>query len=1023
MRSFLLIFALVWAGFSLAQSSDKYNSVYASFYRAEDLFQKEQYSAARNEFRTFISTFSQKNDPLYIKALYYEGIAALELYNNDAIKLLEDFNKNYPESIYRTKIYLKIGKYYYQKKDYKTALLWFEKLNDFEIDTDEKEEYYFKVGYAHFLANNYEKAKFAFYIAKEGTSQYAAPSLYYYSHISYENKAYQTALEGFEKLLKDSKFGVIVPYYITQIYYFQGKYDEITRFAPAMLDSTEAQNKSNMQLIIGDAFYRVGKYDEAVPFLEAYNKKEKTTRIEDYQLAYAYFKSGDYPKAIQLFDRVSQRKDSLAQVSFYHVAECYLQQGNNAYARKAFEAASLLNHDKKIQEDALYNFAILSYRLDVNPYDEALEALTLYLEKYPNSDRKNEVYQYLVNVYTSINNYEAAMVSLDKLVNKDFRLRTAYQIVAYNRGVELYQRSDYKASIEAFKKVDKYPIDTKLSAQARYWTADAMYRLKNYKSAILEYKNFLNLPGAASTDLRHDAYYNIAYSHFMQEEYQLAVEAFRSYLLQNNLKSIQKQADATMRIADSYFVLRNDEQAINFYKQTLEYKLPNQDKALFYLAKSYGFTNSGSQNKINTLQDIVNNHPRSKYIVTSIYEIALEYRFLEQDEKALTYFYQLEKDFPSSPLVKEAILNCADIHYKKRDYPKAEAYFKRVLDAYGSDREICADAVKGLVNIFKAQKQPERVDEIIGKYSCSEFTVDEQEEIYYNSALEPYLDSSFVEAIPELQKYIGKFPKGKYTLEVKAYLANSFYRTKQAEKAMDLYKEVAQGPQTDFTEIAAVRLSRHYYNGEQYKEALPYYLLAEKSTSQPSIIANSRVGLMRCYFIVEEWQKAEEYAKKVLANTQTSNTIKLEAEFVQGISAFHLESFEDALIHLGYVTKNSSSVFAAESYYYIAKIHFLKDHLDQSETEIRNILKMKPAFDFWIAKGLMLQTRVLIRKNDLFQAEHTLKSVIDNYPNSQDGILLEANQLWDELLQLKNKPKTGSDKTPTEIEIKTGKKK
>ncbi len=1022
MRQLIIFISFCWVSIAFSQTTDKHNSKYAGFYRAEDLFQKEQYSAARYEFRAFITSFEQKNDPLYIKALYYEGISALELYANDAIDLLEDFNRNYPESIYKTKVYMKIGKYYYQKKDYKNALVWFSKLKPYEIDAKEKDEFYFKVGYAHFQADNFEAAKLAFFEAKEGKSQYAAPSLYYYSHIAYQKKAYQTALEGFERLLPDPKFGSVVPYYITQIYYFQGKYAEITQFAPALLDSIRDQNKTDMQLLIGDAFYRTGKYDEAIPFLEAYNIKEKTTRLEDYQLGFAFYKSGNYVKAIRMFDKVSQIKDSLGHIALYHVAECYLQSDNNAYARKAFEVASLLNVDKKIQEDALYNFAILSYKLDVNPYDEALEALMLYLEKYPNSDRKNEVYQYLVNVYTSINNYESALNSLDKLVNKDIRLRSAYQIVAFNRGVELFQKVEYAKAITAFEKVDKYPIDALLSAKAKYWTADSYYRLKNYKKAISEYRNFIGTPGATESKLSADAYYNIAYAHYMQEEHTLAIEAFRTYLLQSNNSDRNKVADATQRIGDCYFVSRNDDQAIKYYKEALDLNAANQDQILFYLAKSYGFSSNGSQNKIKYLQDIINNYPKSKYLITAIHEVALEYRFLEQDDKALSYFIQLERDYPNSSLVKEAILNSADIYYKKRDFAKAEAYFKRVLESYGADREICSDAVKGLVNIFKAQKQPERVEEIIGKYSCSDFTVDEQEEIYYHSAIEPYLDSAFVEAIPEFEKYLGKFPAGKYTVEIKAYLANSFYRTNQIDKAMNLYKEVAEGSQTDFTEIASIRLSRHFYNAGQYEEALPYYIKLEKVTVQPVVINNSRIGLMRCFFILENWLKAEEYAKKVLSIAQISNAVRLEAEFARGISLFHLDNYKEALPHLTYVIKNTTTVFASEANYVLAEIYYKQENLAKAEEEVRNVMKLKPAFDFWIAKALMLQTRILIKKNDLFQAEHTLKSVIDNYTNAEDGILLEANQLWDELLQLKNKPKVGTDKSAPEIEINNGKK-
>jgi len=203
---------------SFSQTSEKYNSEYENFYRAEELFEKEQYGAARIEFRNFINGFPKPNDPMYLKALYYEGLSALELFNNDAVPLLEDFNKNYPESIYKNEIYFRLGKYFYQKKDYRDALVWFNKLRDQDVEVEQREEYYFKLGYANFQEENLVAARSAFHEVKEGVTQYAAPGLYYYSHIAYLDKSYQTALDGLIKLQNDDNFKTVVPYYIAQLY-------------------------------------------------------------------------------------------------------------------------------------------------------------------------------------------------------------------------------------------------------------------------------------------------------------------------------------------------------------------------------------------------------------------------------------------------------------------------------------------------------------------------------------------------------------------------------------------------------------------------------------------------------------------------------------------------------------------------------------------------------------------------------------------------------------------------------------
>ena len=162
-------------------------------------------------------------------------------------------------------------------------MVWFNQLKASDVEPEDKEEYLFKIGYSNFQEKNYVEARSAFYEVKDGVSQYAGPGLYYYSHIAYMDKSYQTALDGFLKLQTNESFASVVPYYIAQIYYLQGKYAEVTNYAPSIVDSANVINQTDMNHLIGDAYYRTGKYDEAVPYLEKYNQKANTTRDDDYQ--------------------------------------------------------------------------------------------------------------------------------------------------------------------------------------------------------------------------------------------------------------------------------------------------------------------------------------------------------------------------------------------------------------------------------------------------------------------------------------------------------------------------------------------------------------------------------------------------------------------------------------------------------------------------------------------------------------------------------------------------------------------
>ncbi len=1019
MRNFLWAFVLLFSTFSWGQSTDKYNSVYAGFYRGEELFLKEQYSAARKEFHDFTQEFKEYNDPLYVKARYYEGLSALELYQNDAVDLLETFNQNYPESIYKNTIIFRLGKYYYQKKKYEEVIEWLTHLKVSDVEPEDVDEYYFKLGYAYFDQQKLIESRSAFYEVKDSSSQYYNPSLYYYSHIAYAFSSYQTALDGFEKLKSDEKFSAIVPYYIAQIYFLQGRYDEVPLLAPQLTENDEITNQTDINLLIGDSYYRLGKYEEAVPYLEKYDLKSTTSRENDYELGNAYFKSKMYEKAIKMLDRTARIKDTMAQFSQYQIGQCYLALKQPIPARAAFEEAAATNFKPEIREDALYQFAVLSYKLDLNPYDEAVIALERYLKEYPNSSRKEDVYQYLVNVYTTTNKYEKALESLDRLPSKDSQLKAAYQVIAYNAGVEQYQKDNYKEAIRYFNLVEKYPIDPKVSGKSKFWSADAEFQKRQYRQAIQGYRTFLNSSTSSGTDLRADAYYNIGYAQLVLRDTAEAVESFKLYTQQNNLYNKTKLADAFMRIGDGNYSVRKNNEALTAYISALNQKAGYEDQALYYMGKTYGFM-SRLDDKIKAHTDILTKFPNSKYVQPSILELAHTYKFQGNYNKALKYYEQIISDYPKSVEVKTAMIEIADIYYKKSDYAQAEKDYKNVLSLYSADRQVCETAGRNLIDVYESLRQPEKIQGIIDNYPCAKIGNDEQEDVYYKLAYKAHSDSNHVEAITQINKYMGKYPAGKYTNELTVYLANSYEKTGDMPQSIVWYRKSLEGANTAFTEFAAVKVSKYLYNRGDYEEALPYYKRLESVSFDPSVIYKAQLGVMRSSYLIENYPDAVNYAEKILGSSQMNPSVKMEAEYSKAMGSFKLADYDKAKTSMSWIEKNNTKIMGAEAKFTLAEVYFKEMNYAKAKTELSALYKRKPSYDFYVAKALILETRIFMQEDDLVQAEQKLKSVRDNYPFQDDGILAEADLLWDELMILKNQPKdVGPVKKPV-IEVGDG---
>lgn len=1013
----ILLFLLLLTSSNLfSQTSEKYNSRLAGYYRAEELFQKDQFSAARYEFRLFINTEKPSNDPFYIKALYYEGISAILLFNNDGVNLLERFIQNYPETIYKSDVYNRLGNYYYQKKDYVTALAKYRKLATKDLEPEFRDEYNFKVAYSAFQTGDFTLAKVYFSDVKDGNSTYATAATYYFSHIAYTEKNYQTALEGFLKLEQDVNFRKVVPYYILQIYYLQGKYQDVVDYAPR-LNEAEVANEKDVSHLIGDAYYKLGKYDEAVEYLETYDKLSETTRQENYQYAFALYKSKMFDKSIKIFDRVTREKDSLSQASFYHIAEAYIAIKNKPNARLAFQKASEMDFNTQIREDALYNFAVLSYELDINPYNESIIAFEQYLKEFPNSMRKEDVYQYLVNVYTSTNNYAKAIESLDRVPIKDVKLKRAYQLVSYNYGIELYQKGQYTEAQKYFDLVDKYPINAQLSAKAKFWWSDAHFQQKNYASAINGYKAFLFMTGIPSNDWKANGYYNLGYSYLLKGDTISAVETFRNYT-QTNPTDKKKFADANMRIADAYYVNRENQLAIQFYTKVIDLNTAYQDQALFYRGMTYGYVND-KQNKIKDLLNVVNNYGRSKYIQKSLFEIGFTYRLIPDYPNALKYFKQLLDDYPSATYEATVRVEIADIYYKQNNYKASEQEYLAILEKYSQDT-ICNSVGLGLQNVYSATKQINKLEQYAAKYPCLNINTLTLENMVYSPAEQAYQNKKYAQAIPLFEEYMTKYPNGFHMRKVLFYIADCYYQSNNEPKAIEYYERLLKEADNNFTEVASIRSAKYYYNSSMYAKAIPHYEKVEAISGNPEVIYNARIGLMRSNFQTENYATAAGYAKLVMANGLVTSNDRLSANYILGKSSVVTKNVEDAVSGFTFVTKNSTAEMASESKFLIAQLYYDINNFTEADVQVRALIKMKPSYDYWIAKGLILQSKISMKQDNLFQAEQTILSVIDHYPNTTDGVKEEAHAVYKEIIQVKTAPKSIVPAQETIIDLNEG---
>lgn len=1021
----LLIAIIIFLAVSIcavAQKTTVNSHPVNEYHQAVELFDHQKYGAAQNQFRKSIQKINDANSEISINAEYYAALCATELFHKDAEYLFKQFIQNHPESPKARIAYFQLGKYNFRKKSWEKTIDWLAKVDIYDLSNEELPEYYFKLGYSHFMVDSFENATKAFFEIKDVDTKYTHPANYYYSHIAYLNGNYETALFGFKRLEAHEKFKDIVPYYIAQIFYKQGKYDDVISYAPPLLDSASTKRAPELARLLGESYYRTNRFKESIPYLEKYKQgvgPGALKKEDKYQLAYAYFKSEGYDKAIELFKPLAGTKDSIAQICLYHLGEAYLKKNEKTNALNVFKAASQLEFDKEIQENSLFSYAKLAYETSFDPHFNAVEAFWEYYDKFPDSDKRDDVLAYLVNLYLTTKNYKAAMISLEAIKQPNEQLKGVHQFVAYNLGVDYFINGYYKPGIANFQKAQKYPIDKNLNAMSYYWMGESNYRLKNYDAAIENYKEFIFQPRAILQKEFNNTNYNIAYSYFKKKDYPSAIEWFRKFVVYKNENDSFKLNDSYLRIADGYYITQKYPDAVEYYDKAISIKKSDADYAMFQKAVALGILKKNDE-KMAILENLLAEYKDSKYAVDATYQLAKSNMTRNENDKALVYFNSIVSNYPNSSYVKKSMLNIAQIYYNNNELDKSLEVFKNFVSNYPNfdDSQVALEQVR---NIYTKLNKVDEYEEYAKGLGFVDITQASLDSATYEAAYNLYTDGDCEKSVTGFAKYVEKFSDGIFSLPASFYKAECDYNRKNFDEALKGYNYVVGKPINKFTETALLKVSGINFRNKNYEQALNNYIMLEKMAEYKNNILEARIGQMHCFYYLRNYDSAIDYANKVLLSDKVEDKVIAEAHFIGGKSAFELGNFETALNELDTCSKLTENEMGAEAKYTKAYILYIQQAYIESEKEIFELVNRIPSYDVWIAKSLVLLADIYVANYDGFQAKQTLQSILDNYEG--EDILAIAREKLEAIIKAEKVMKEKEELKPLEkIEVEFEKK-
>ena len=976
----LLLFAAVFSFSAFAQPTHAISDPEKNFKDAKELFVKEQFALAYPLFAALkaenpdntISNHTYINDDVN----YYYIVCQLKLQQPVAVQDARHYISVVSNEPRRQLLSYHLAKYYFIKEDFSNAINYYERAGLDNLSNDEIADAKFEKAYCYFNLKQFPEAKPLFdEIHQLPDNKYFIPANYYYGFISYYEKNYNEALKAFKLVETKEEYKGVVPYYIAEIYYFQGKKEEALRYGESVLGRAGTLfYQKEMNLLIGQLYFEKKNYKKALPLLEAYvNSSAQVTKEVMYELSYCYYDANKLDKAIEGFKQLSTEKDSMGQNSMYLLGDCYLRTNQKANARNAFQYSAYNNSNKLQQQISRFNYAKLSYELGYQ--DIALNEMKKYLADYPNSEYDIEAKEILVSLLANTNNFADALQLYESFDRPTPSMQKVYPRILYGRAVELVNDQQIKSADDLLTKVLALPASS-VTPYANFWKGEIAYRNNEYDNAIkyLSFYTLANVPAQGEAN-RNTANYDLGYSWFQKENYTKALGYFEQITKLVTVTSPAMEQDAYVRSADAYFMNSDFTKANAMYDNVVNNALPQSDYAMFQKAMIAGVKNSA--NKINTLITLLKQYPKSNLVADVNMEIAQTYIADEKFLSAVPYLTNILNDAEAGGLKPRAYLKLGLVYYNTDKYDEALANYQTLVQKYPQSSE-ADEATDIMKNIYVEIGKPNDYVEMMRR-AGKNISVNEADSLTYTSAALKYNANDCNAALAGYKNYLSRYPDGAYVLEANYFSSECYNAAKDFENAFVGYDYVNSKGLNRFFEKATLEAARiTYFELKDYSKAKKYFeSLTSGSVNQDNQLEALR-GLVRCYYQLKDYAQANAAAKNLLTKKGISTDDKSVAFLVLGKSQQVNNDCAAAIASFKSCAAINKAAWGAEARYEIANCQFSMRSFAVAEKSALAVIKETGSYDIWVTKSYILLGDIFMQQKDYFNAKATYESVAKN---------------------------------------------
>lgn len=693
-------------------------------------------------------------------SFYAVGATQVRLEEYDeAAAAFEDLGQQFPDSPYSQNLGTALAEVYYRLEEYdETARELEERLPQLEGSQRARALFLLAESYNQLREGEDAVVHYRRVIDEHPNTPYAAPARFGLAWHYHRGGDHQEAAESFARVRRNHSDALAerATYYEAVNRTLLGEADEaISLFERVTQQQPDSRLAAEALFESGLLRYQQEDYDSAAAFFRSLTREHpQSARADDayYWLGNAYLAAGDLDRSLEAYTQAAERDavpDSLLVEARFQKA--WAQYEDQRYADAAPEFLSVVESHPNTPRgrEALFWGADSFY--EQGNFNRARSLFRRYLNEHPDGEHANAAryglawthfkqsqYQSSAQLFRQfLNNYEG----LDSEIpyRQDARMRLAdsyFALKQYEDAVEIYRQVDgegrdyalYQAgealnyagrreeALQSLRRLDEQYPNSRWHPEALYRLGSIHFQEQEYEQAREAYRQLLNTyPDHARAP---EARYGIGDSYYNAGNMEEAVQAYRAVLEEHPTSATANEAALSLFFSFRVAEGEDDAEAEELIS-SIESATPNTelgDRLRFARAKA-AYQSGESDKALDLFRDFVRTSSETSLLPESYYYLGLLYADDDATTEAQNYLQQLVDQYPDSEVQPEGALRLGDLYLDEEAYEEAIDAYDAAAESDAIDDELRAQALYGqsraLLNMNRNEEAKTLLDRIL----------------------------------------------------------------------------------------------------------------------------------------------------------------------------------------------------------------------------------------------------------------------------------------------------------------------